>query len=99
MAADNTKPAAIKARYPIKFPPDDIADWHQVPIPYQERLKFKTQRAARASRTYQIQKWLLNETIGPYYIKSNCTVMGKSLFEVYCFRESTDAMMFAMLWS
>jgi hypothetical protein len=93
------------ARYSLKFPPDDIADWHQVPIPYQEvpwqvRLKSKTMRSVLTwHRFCEIEQWLRNETTGPYYLKSNCTVIGKSMFEVYCFRESTDAMMFAMLWS
>lgn len=85
--------------HPHKLPPDDIADWHHIPIPALEFVPFRTRKQARESRDYQITLWLQRETTGPYYVKSGCVVSSGQLVNVYVFRDPTDAMMFSMRWS
>lgn len=89
------------ARQPVKLPPDDIADWHHIPIPNLDWDAYvhMTRKQVKQSRDYQIGKWLQQETTGPYYVKSGSVVSGSQLVNVYVFRESTDAMMFSMRWA
>jgi hypothetical protein len=86
-------------RNPLKFPPDDIGEWHQIPIPHQRTFISISQKVELNDRNRQIRQWLLKETTGPYYIKSHIAMIGHQAVDVYCFKESSDAMMFSMLWS
>lgn len=83
----------------LKFPPNDIQDWHQVPVPATNFYHYTSLKDANLSRDKKIRDWLRKEATGPYYVKSHGTYMNGQWVNVYCFRESTDAMMFAMLWS
>lgn len=87
------------SREPLKIPPDDIGEWHQVPVPAINYYYNKSLMESKQARDKEIMAWLREKTSGPYYVKSHIAMVGHQPVDVYCFKESADAMMFAMLWS
>jgi hypothetical protein len=82
----------------LRFPPDDVADWHSVPIE-EDLLVARKKLQDMMGRAYHISVWLEDEVMGPYYVRKGVSNDWRLQKTLYFFRDSEDAMMFAMRFS
>lgn len=83
----------------LMLPPDDIDDWHHVPVLNECGYLFQWVAKGMGPRDQELMRWLRREITGPYYVRSHPSPSNGQMVDVYCFRDPSDALLFSLTWS